>query len=312
MILITGVAGYLGSSMAIKLHKEGYKVMGIDCKDIVIPNILTYNINMQNMNDLRRIFITNDVKTVIHFAAFKSVKESIENPQIYYMNNINILNNLLFCMKEYYCKELIFSSSATVYGNNVSPMHEHMAIGNSTNPYGTTKCICETIINDCCKYTNMKAIILRYFNPAGVIENGYMENAPCPAENLVPNIIHAIKSDFTLQIFGIDYDTIDGTCERDFIHVEDLVSGHIKAITFMNNNAGCHTFNLGTGIPCTVLNLIETFKSTLNVDIKYVLKERRVGDVQTNYCCTDKAKNVLQWTAEKTIKDICESYRNQI
>ena len=236
----------------------------------------------------------------------------MDNPELYYMNNINILNNLLSSMKEYNCKNIIFSSSATVYGNNQSPMHENMVIGDSTNPYGKTKCICETIINDCCKFSGLNAIILRYFNPAGVIENGYMENTLCPAENLVPNIIHAIKGNLILQIFGNDYNTVDGTCERDFIHIEDLMSGHMMAMEFMNDNSGCHTFNLGTGTPCTVLNLIETFKQVLNVDISYELKDRRAGDVQANYCCTNKAKNILQWTADKTVEDICESYRNHI
>lgn len=306
MILVTGASGYLGSNMVVKLESEGYNVIGLDIKPAEHLTCKFYPMNMLDLKDLETIFNDNKIDLVIHFAAYKSVKESVNNPGKYYNNNINILTNLLYCMQKYHCDKLVFSSSATVYGNQVCPMNELTPHGTSTNPYGTTKQICEQIIEDYCKHSTLRAISLRYFNPVG--KSTYEENAPCPAENLVPNILHALKGNLTLQIFGTDYDTIDGTCERDFIHINDLMDGHLRAMEYIDTNPGYETFNLGTGNPCTVLSLIKVFERVFDKKIPYELHSRRPGDIQTSYCCNKKAKEKLLWSPTRTIEDMCTSY----
>ena len=306
MILVTGASGYLGSNMIVKLENNGYQVVGIDVNHTDHLTCKFYPLNMLDLRDLESVFNDNNIDLVIHFAAYKSVKESVINPGKYYINNINILTNLLYCMQKYHCNKLVFSSSATVYGTQPCPLNESLSFGNTTNPYGTTKQICENIIKDYCKYSDFRAISLRYFNPVG--KSTFEENTLCPAENLVPNILHAIYGKLTLQIFGTDYNTIDGTCERDFIHIDDLLDGHLRAIQYINLNTGYETFNLGTGKPCTVLSLINVFEQTFDKKIPYELHDRRPGDIQTSYCCNKKAREKLLWTPTKTIEDMCKSY----
>lgn len=312
-LLITGGMGYIGINTCLMLqHKYNIIVIDVNNRNIE-SNIITYIGNICDKNMVEKVFKENKIDIVLHFAALKSVSESINIPATYYYNNIGAMLSLLSVMEQYKCTKLIFSSSATVYGDSASPMSENSKIGNTTNPYGTTKYICEQILDDYCKFnSNMSVIKLRYFNPVGIPDNGVYETTTFPAENLVPNIIHAIlKDDFTLQIYGHDYDTVDGTCERDFIHLEDLIIGHEKAIEYLETFVGfvgIDTFNLGTGKPVTVLQLINAFERCLGVSVPYVLKDRRNGDIQTSYCDTSKSLNILNWKTEKSIDDICYSY----
>lgn len=309
-LLITGGMGYIGTNTCLILQQK-YNIVTIDIVDRNIDcNIIHYCGNICDKNMVEKVFEENKIDIVLHFASLKSVSESTFKPLLYYNNNINGILTLLTVMEQYNCTKLIFSSSATVYGDSTSPMSENSKIGNTTNPYGTTKYICEQILDDYCKYnSNMSVIKLRYFNPVGIPDNGVHERTTFPAENLVPNIIYAIlKDDFTLQIYGHDYDTVDGTCERDFIHLEDLIIGHEKAIEYLETFIGIETFNLGTGKPVTVLQLINAFERCLGVSVPYVLKDRRNGDIQTSYCDTSKSLKILNWKTEKSIDDICYSY----
>lgn len=309
-LLIVGGLGYIGSNTCFMLQDK-YNIITLDTKDEKLDckhkhycGDITTDTNL-----LDEIFTDNNIHSVIHFAAFKSVAESIKKSIAYYDNNITGLIMLLKIMEKYNCKNLIFSSSATVYGSQQSPLCENNAIGiGITNPYGTTKYICELILQDYCKHNDMNVIILRYFNPVGIPDGGYHENVKCPAENLMPNIIFAIKGKMTLQIYGTDYNTIDGTCERDFIHLEDLINGHECALQYIDNNNGLHIFNLGTGHPVTVLQIIQCMEKCLNVSIPYVMHNKRPGDVQTSYCDTNKSKIDLGWSSVKTLDDICNSY----
>lgn len=334
-VLVTGGLGYIGSHTCVKLL-EKYDIIIIDnldnsnidvlnkiekitnCTDNNTNKIKFYKIDILNKSDLEKVFQDNNIQSVIHFAALKAVNESIKNPLKYYTNNITGTLNLLEIMQKYNCYHIIFSSSATVYGNNNSPLDELMKTGNGiTNPYGQTKFMIEQILMDLAK-SNQKfhIIALRYFNPIGAHKSGLIGESPNGIpNNLMPYILRVGINNNTetklnecyneLKIFGNDYHTYDGTCVRDYIHVVDLADGHIMALERINNFDGFNAINLGTGNGFSVLELVKTFQKINNVKIPYKIVERRDGDLPIIYCDPTKAKKLLNWETKLTIEDMC-------
>lgn len=326
-ILLTGGAGFIGSHTAVALLNENKEIIIADNfsnSDIsVIDNIKKitkkefkfYIINVLDKKALSKIFTENQIEAVIHFAGFKSVNESIEKPLIYYQNNIGTTIALLETMQKFNCKKIIFSSSATVYGaNNKSPLTEDMKIGEAiSNPYGKTKFMIEEILFDLSyAQQDWSVILLRYFNPVGADKSGLIGEKPSgKPNNLMPFITQAAMGiQKVLTIFGKDYDTYDGTCIRDFIHVSDLAKGHVLACEYALKHEGLEAVNLGTGKGISVLELIETFKRVNNVDVPYVIGDRRPGDLAEVYSDANKAKRLLNWQAEKTVEDMCRDSWN--
>lgn len=326
-ILVTGGLGFIGSHTVVELINNGHNVVIVDnlanSKIEVLDKIekITklrpkfYKINLLNKEDLRKVFAENTFDSVIHFAGLKAVSESIEKPLEYYDNNITGTLNLLNCMRENGVKKLVFSSSACVYGFPKSnPIDETAPSNKATNPYGMTKCFIEQILKDLYNSDNSYDFtILRYFNPVGAHSSGLIGEDPNGIpNNLMPYILRVAegKAD-TLHIFGNDYETRDGTCIRDFIHVVDLAIGHVKAIEHIENeNGGLHIYNLGTGKGTTVLELVNTFNDTNGDIVKYDFTDRRMGDVPVNFAKTDKAKAELNFECEKTIEDMCKDAWN--
>ena len=258
---------------------------------------------------LNKIFKENDIDCCIHFAGLKAVGESVAKPWEYYNNNISGTLNLVKVMKENGCKNIIFSSSATVYGDPQEiPITENCPKGQCTNPYGWTKSMLEQILMDI--YNSDKEwniILLRYFNPIGAHKSGRIgENPNGIPNNLMPYITQvAVGKLEKLGVFGNDYDTPDGTGVRDYIHVVDLAKGHVKALKKIEENAGLNIYNLGTGQGYSVLDIVKNFEEATGVKIPYVIKERRPGDIATSYCNPDKAYKELGWKAENGIKEMC-------
>ncbi len=332
-ILITGGTGYIGSHIIIELYNLGYN--NIIVVDSLInsttqnlQNIykiknkmpLFYNLNLTCPNNLDIIFKTFEIDTVLHLAALKSVPESISDPIKYYNNNVVGLVNLLNTMKIYNCKKIIFSSSAIVYGNSQIPLCETFPISseNITNPYGQTKYICEKIINDMVIFNNFKAIILRYFNPIGYHPSGLIGDNLLNS-NLFSTICNLIKNDIQnnnnnnnmLTIFGNNYNTYDGTCIRDFIHVCDLALAHIKAIEKLNSTENNYLiYNIGTGIGTSVKELIDTF--SIFYPINYTIGNRRNGDIEFSCCCCNKINDELNFYPKYTIYDACKHGYNYL
>ena len=324
-ILVTGGTGYIGSHTAIELLDNGYEVVIIDnlfnskkevvdrIKDITGKDVTFYEGNVCDKELLRKIFNDNMIEAVIHFAGYKAVGESVKNPLMYYRNNIDSTLSLCEVMNEYNVKNMVFSSSATVYGNPKSlPIKENFEISHATNPYGETKIIIERILNDLYVSDNSWNIaLLRYFNPIGAHTSGLIgENPNDIPNNLMPYIVKVATGELKeLSVFGNDYDTIDGTGVRDYIHVVDLAKGHIKALEWVLNDNGIDAFNLGTGNGYSVLELVEAFKKYNNVDVPYKIVGRRDGDIASCYADASKAKDVLGWSSEKTIKNmVIDSY----
>ena len=319
-ILVTGGAGYIGSHTCVNLLNDGYDVVIVDdlsnsnidvidkINKITNKKVKFYQENLINYDALKKIFFDEKIDAVIHFAGFKAVFESVKDPLKYYNNNLNSTITLLRVMKEFNCKRLVFSSSATVYGKPKSlPICENFDLS-TTNPYGTTKLMIENILKDLYYSDNTWSIvILRYFNPIGAHESGLLyENPHGIPNNLMPYIIKVANKELPyLNIFGNDYDTIDGTGVRDYIHVVDLARGHICAIKYCFKNNVCDCFNLGTGRGTSVLELVNAFSKVNNVDIPYVIKERREGDIDACYASCDKALKILKFKAEKDINDMC-------
>lgn len=325
-ILVTGVAGYIGSHTCVELLNNNYEVIGLDNfsnskKDVLDKinkvtgkSIKFYEGDMIDRNLLERIFSENKIDAVIDFAAYKAVGESVKKPIEYYTNNVSTVLVLLDVMKKYNCKKLVFSSSATVYGvPKVIPITEECETGGTTNPYGTSKLFVEQIIKDLYKSDNEWNIaILRYFNPIGAHESGLIGEDPngIPA-NLMPYISKvASKKLECLSVFGNDYDTPDGTGVRDYIHVVDLAIGHIKAIEKINKDNGLFIYNLGTGIGYSVLDLINAFEKVNKIKINYKIAPRREGDIATCYSNPNKALNELGFKTTKTIEDMCKDAWN--
>ena len=329
-VLVTGGAGYIGSHTVVELLNNNMEVIIIDdfsnSKPQVLENIKKitgkdfkfYEIDYSNRKELEKVFEENpDIDGVINFAGFKAVGESVQKPIDYYINNVSGALVLLDTMKKYNVKKFVFSSSATVYGEeNEIPYVETMKTGGTTNPYGTTKLFIEQILKDIYKSDNSWDIaILRYFNPIGSHESGLIGEEPQGIpNNLMPYIVRVACGKLKeLSIFGNDYPTKDGTGVRDYIHVVDLAKGHVKAIEKLNKErSGLYIYNLGTGIGYSVLDIVNTFEKVTNQKVPYKIVERREGDIAEFYANAEKAKNELGWIAEKSLKDMCRDSWNYI
>ncbi len=326
-ILLTGGAGYIGTHTAIEMLKEGYEIVIADnfcnsspkaierVEKITNTKIRVYDIDVCDNEALDKLFCENKIDGVVHFAGLKAVGESCSIPIRYYRNNIDSTLSLLEVMAKHDVNKFIFSSSATVYGVPESvPLVETMPVS-CTNPYGWTKLMNEQILKDAAKANpKLSVVLLRYFNPIGAHESGLIGEAPNGIpNNLLPYIAQvAIGKREKLSVFGNDYNTHDGTGVRDYIHVVDLARGHVKAIGYADKHSGVEIFNLGTGNGYSVLDLVKTFERVNGVKVPYVIAPRRPGDIDVNYADTKKAKEVLGWTAEKNLEDMCrDSWRWQ-
>lgn len=320
-IFLAGGAGYIGSHTAVELLNAGYDVVVADnysnsspesikrVEQITGKKIRLYEADICDKKKLSEIFSENNIDVVIHFAGLKAVGESVQNPLMYYRNNIDTTLSLLEVMHEYNVKNVIFSSSATVYGEeNPIPYLEDMRRGTCSNPYGWTKAMMEQIFEDAAKADQeLSVILLRYFNPIGAHPTGLIGEDPCGIpNNLMPYITQvAVGRRDHLTIFGNDYSTPDGTCRRDYIHVVDLAIGHVKATDYVLAHQGIDVFNLGTGTPYSVKEIVDTFERVNNVKIPFEYGNRRFGDLPEFYANAEKAAEVLQWKTEKTLDDMC-------
>lgn len=321
-VLVTGGAGYIGSHTCVELMNAGIDVVIVDnfynCKKSSIDRIKAlvgrdfpyYECDIRDREGLDKIFKTEKIDSVIHFAGLKAVGESVQKPLEYFDNNITGTLVLLDVMRKNGCKKIVFSSSATVYGTkNISPLTEDMEIGGVTNPYSRTKYMIECILQDL--YVSDKdwsICLLRYFNPIGAHKSGTMGEAPNGIpNNLMPYITQvAIGKRDHLSVFGNDYDTPDGTCVRDYIHVVDLALGHVKAVQKVEGEKGVFIYNLGTGKGYSVLDVVNAFKKASGIDIKYEIVARRAGDLAVCYSDPSKAYKELGWKAERDIEEMCE------
>ena len=321
-VLVTGGAGYIGRHTCVELMNAGIDVVIVDnfynCKKSSIDRIKAlvgrdfpyYECDIRDREGLDKIFKTEKIDSVIHFAGLKAVGESVQKPLEYFDNNITGTLVLLDVMRKNGCKKIVFSSSATVYGTkNISPLTEDMEIGGVTNPYGRTKYMIECILQDL--YVSDKdwsICLLRYFNPIGAHKSGTMGEAPNGIpNNLMPYITQvAIGKRDHLSVFGNDYDTPDGTCVRDYIHVVDLALGHVKAVQKVEGEKGVFIYNLGTGKGYSVLDVVNAFKKASGIDIKYEIVARRAGDLAVCYSDPSKAYKELGWKAERDIEEMCE------
>lgn len=326
-ILVTGGAGYIGSHTVVELVAAGYEAIIVDdlsngsvqvldrLKSITGREISFYQGSVADKGFMNRVFEENHIDAVIHFAAYKAVGESVQEPLKYYENNVGGTITLLEVMKENKVDHIIFSSSATVYGmNNISPLTEDLPTS-ATNPYGYTKLMMEQILTDLARaHSDWSVTNLRYFNPIGAHESGMIGEAPNGIpNNLMPYITQvAVGKLQELSVFGNDYDTHDSTGVRDYIHVVDLAKGHVLALKHNLENKGVAVFNLGTGIGYSVLDMVKAFENVNGVKIPYVIKNRRPGDVATCYADASKANDILGWKAEKTLQDMMrDSWRWQ-
>ena len=325
-ILLAGGAGYIGSHTAVELLSAGYDVVIADnysnscpeavkrVEEITGRSVKAYEVDIKDREALEKVFAENSIDAVIHFAGLKAVGESVSKPVLYYRNNIDTTLSLLECMEKYGVKNIIFSSSATVYGEeNPVPYTEEMKRGTCTNPYGWTKVMMEQILEDAAKADQgLSVVLLRYFNPIGAHESGKIGEDPQGIpNNLMPYVAQvAVGRREKLTIFGRDYDTPDGTCRRDYIHVVDLAKGHVKAIDYILAHDGVEIFNLGTGTPYSVTEIVETFDRVNDMKINHVYGDRRPGDLAESYANADKALKVLGWKTEKTLDDMCRDTWN--
>jgi len=334
-LLLTGGTGFIGSHTLVELLFSGYKNIVIidnlsNSKDSVLKNVYEitkeitdkkidfYNVDILNYMDLKKIFayykeLNKPINTIIHFAALKSVSESLKKPDLYYKTNIVGTINLLDMMKKYNCNNLIFSSSATVYGNQKYPVSENSITGNGiTNPYGRTKYMIEEILRDySLANPHFNIVLLRYFNPVGAHPSGLIGEDPNGIpNNLCPYIIKVAMGKIDkLMINGSDYDTDDGTCKRDFIHVVDLAKAHVAAVKKINELKNINIYNVGTGNGISVLEFVLEFQEVNKISINYDFGPRREGDLPVVYAEVNKIKEELGWKAEKSLKDICiDSY----
>jgi UDP-glucose 4-epimerase len=325
-VLVTGGTGFIGSHTCVELINAGHEVVIVDnlynSSIDVLDKIETicgikpkfYKVDILDKQNLEEVFKENKFDACIHFAGYKAVGESCQIPLTYYRNNVSGSLNLYELLIKYGVNNLVFSSSATVYGNNFEvPFKEEYGYGTTTNPYGTTKLMNEMIINDLCKASsNMSAVILRYFNPIGAHESGLIGEIPNGIpNNLVPYIAQVEKGQREyLKVFGDDYDTKDGTGVRDYIHVVDLAKAHIKAIEYAYNHSGSETINVGTGIGYSVLEILKAYEKACGHKIAYKIVERRPGDIATCYADTNKAKKLLNFETQYGIDKMCEdTYR---
>ena len=320
MILVTGGAGFIGSHTSVELLDAGYEIAVIDnlcnskiesidkVKKITGKDFKFYEEDLINREAVEKIFQENDIEAVIHFAGLKAVGESVQIPLTYYHNNI--LSTLVLCevMAKYGCKKLVFSSSATVYGNpHTVPIKEDFPLS-TTNPYGSTKLMIENILQDLYISDNEWSIVLlRYFNPIGAHESGLIgENPNGIPNNLVPYIAKVAIGELDhLNVFGDDYPTKDGTGVRDYIHVVDLSKGHVKAVEKAESCTGVNVYNLGTGNGYTVLEVLHAYEKACGKELKYEVAPRRPGDIAACYADTEKSFKELGWKAELDIARMC-------
>ena len=327
-ILVTGGAGYIGSHTCIELLNAGYEVVVLDnlynssekalerVKQITGKDLTFYETDILDKEALEKIFDKEQIDGVIHFAGLKAVGESVAKPLEYYHNNMTGTFNLCDVMRKHGCKNIIFSSSATVYGDPAFiPITEECPKGKITNPYGQTKGMLEQVLTDLWVADHeWNVVLLRYFNPIGAHESGLIGEDPKGIpNNLVPYIAQvAVGKLECLGVFGNDYDTPDGTGVRDYIHVVDLAKGHVKAMKKLEPGSGVSIYNLGTGNGYSVLQVVKAFEKACGKEIKYAIKPRRAGDIATCYCDASKAKRELGWEAEKGIEEMCaDSWRWQ-
>lgn len=326
-VLVTGGLGFIGSHTVVELIENGYDVIIIDnlynseidvkdkIKDITGIEPKVYVKDLLDKEEIDKIFAKNKIDEVIHFAGYKAVGESCREPLKYYHNNLMGTINLLEVMKKYDVKKIIFSSSATVYGNPGIPKYsESLGRGKTTNPYGTTKSIIEQILEDLYKSDNTWSIgLLRYFNPIGAHSSGLIGEKPVGIpNNLMPYILKVATGELEyLRVFGNDYNTHDGTGVRDYIHVVDLGKGHVKALEKLEKSeSGIYVYNFGSEKGYSVLDLVKTFEKVNNIKINYKIVERRPGDLDEYYADSSKAREELGWKAEKTLEDMCRDSWN--
>ena len=320
-VLITGGAGYIGSHTCVEMLNAGKEIVVIDnfsnssakscnrVKEITGKDFPVIECDIRDEEKLKEVFASYPVDSVIHFAGLKAVGESCVKPLEYYDNNVGGTVKLLNAMRAANVKTIVFSSSATVYGeHNKVPFREDMVAGGTTNPYGTTKYFIEIILKDlCASDPEWSVSLLRYFNPIGAHESGRIGEAPNGTpNNLMPYIAQvAVGKREKLSVFGDDYDTPDGTGVRDYIHVVDLAKGHVAAVRRAQAVKGCEIYNLGTGVGVSVLELVHAFEKATGVKIPYAIAPRRPGDIAYSYADASKAWRVLGWKTEKTAEDAC-------
>lgn len=324
-ILVTGGAGYIGSHICVELIEAGHNVIVIDdfsnskpevlgyIRDITGRDVKFYEFNILDEEKTERVFQENQIDSIIHCAAFKAVGESVIKPIEYYTNNLTTTLTMTKMMRDYHVKNIVFSSSATVYGDpETVPLTEESRLGETTNPYGTSKAMMERILTDVQHaYKDMSVTLLRYFNPIGAHASGLIGEDPKGIpNNLMPYIMKVATGELPcLGVFGDDYDTSDGTGVRDYIHVVDLAKGHVLAIE-KYTEPGVHICNLGTGKGYSVLEIVKTFEKVNGVKVNYEIKARRPGDIATCYADPTRAKQQLGWVAEKTLDDMCRDTWN--
>lgn len=320
-ILVTGGTGYIGSHTVVELLESGEDVVIVDNFSNSSPDVLDkikaitgkevefYEVDLLDEEKLEKVFKENDIESVIHFAGLKAVGESVAKPVEYYHNNITGTLILLKLMKKYNCKKIVFSSSATVYGNPAKlPITEDFPLS-TTNPYGSTKLMIEQILQDANVADNeFSPAILRYFNPIGAHESGLIGEVPNGIpNNVMPYIVGVAKGKYPeLTVFGNDYPTPDGTGVRDYIHVVDLAKGHLKALDKIRKEAGVKIYNLGTGNGYSVLELVQNFEKMNNIKVNYKIGARRPGDIPACYADASKAERELGWKAERKIEEMCK------
>lgn len=322
VVLVTGGCGYIGSHTIVDLIANGYEVVSIDnnsrsdknllkgVETITGKKITNYEVDACDYGKLKEVFSKHEIEGVIHFAAFKSVDESVREPLQYFQNNLVSQINILRCCEQYGVSNIVFSSSCSVYGNaDVIPVTEETELKKPESPYGRTKQIGEEMIRDIAKVSAAKFILLRYFNPAGAHPTAQIGEMPFGRpSNLVPAITQfAIGKIPQLTVFGTDYDTRDGSCIRDFIHVCDIAHAHTLAIDYLKegrNGSNCETYNLGTGNGVTVLETIKAFETVTGKKLQYQLGDRRPGDVVAVYANNDKARLQLGWKPQFSLEDI--------
>ena len=322
-VLVTGGAGYIGSHTVVELINAGYEPIVVDdlsnAKEDVIDRIeiitgkrpVFYKVDCKDKEAMRKVFSDNKIDSVIHFAAYKAVGESVRIPLEYYRNNIDSTLTLMEVMEEFGCKKFVFSSSATVYGpNNPYPYKEDMKAIESSSPYGWTKVMIERILTDyVTAHPDYCAILLRYFNPIGSHESGLLGDDPNGIpNNLMPYISRVAAGQLEkLTIYGDDYPTPDGTCQRDYLHVVDLAIGHLKALEYAENKEGVEAINLGTGNGVSVMELVHAFDKANDMELPYVIGPRRDGDLPAFWADAEKAKTLLGWEATHSVEDMCRS-----
>ena len=325
-ILLTGGTGFIGSHTAVEVISSGYDLVIADdlsnSDDVVVDRLeriagkrpVFYKIDVSDKIALKDLFNEQNIDAVIHFAGFKAVGESVQKPLDYYRNNLDTTLTLLEVMKEFGVNQFVFSSSATVYGpDNPYPYVETMRKGVCSNPYGWTKSMIEQILCDATiANPDLSVVLLRYFNPIGAHESGLIGEDPQGIpNNLMPFISQvAVGKRPELTIFGDDYDTPDGTCRRDYLHVVDLADAHVKAIEYAFDNKGVEIFNIGTGTPYSVLEIVQAFENSNGVKIPYKIGKRRDGDLPEFWANADKAKTVLGWEAKRDLETMCRDSWN--